>query len=105
MDSRLKTIVLSLILLVFAFALVYFSMVLVLLSLLNPCVIIILIVVIVQYLQWSVLLVRKRTLKRMRKSVRQFLSEENEKYYFRKLIKWKVDEKEQHIILENLRFK
>lgn len=74
-DSRTKTILTSLTLFIIGIALIYCSVLITLLSLVNPCIIIILLAFLRGYFLWATLLVKKRTLKRLRKSVRQFLTE------------------------------
>lgn len=90
---------------VFGLLLLYISTLLVVLSLINPFLVIIVGAMVVRYIRWSYRSLKQLILKRQRLVARQLLESENRDYYYKKLIKWKVDEGENHIVIENLRLK
>lgn len=73
------------------------------LTLINPFICIIVILLVYRYVHWLVRSLNHRVLKHQRVLIRKLLEIENRDYYYKKLIKWKIDEDEDHIFIENLR--
>jgi Flp pilus assembly protein TadB len=99
------TITAAVLFIVVGLLLFYIGLIVITLTFMNPFLIVILVMLVIRYARWSYRSLKQRILKRQRLTIRQLLEIENREYYYKKLIKWKIDEGEHHIVIENLRLK
>lgn len=101
--SKVGPILLIVLLCIIGLFIAYVGLILWIVTFLNPFLLSLEVVLIIKYFIWMVRAVGMRILKKQKKNVEALLESENKRFYFRKLIKWKLDAEENKILLQNLR--
>lgn len=81
----------------------YIGLILWIVAFLNPFFLILELVLLAKYFIWEIRSIKMRVLKKQKRKVTAFLEAENKRFYFRKLVKWKLDNESNKILLQNLR--